>query len=334
MNSTGNRARIPGSGPGGNIDASLNTRPDSRQFDPSLNQRGFDASVNRRFDGPLNRGPGATFGNNTNAFGSGSSTGTIRPGAAIPGAANRSGGSASAMFRPGAQSIGDANQAGAARAAFQGNAPFDAATNADVANFGAANPAAANAAAAAAAARGTIAPQQPNADLAPITPSIEASPTAPVAPILPITPSVPVGDPRATLEPLITPDGDVSAAAASRSDLPAVDVRRRVDWARATAVPGSDSVTVTDERGETAGLPSPAETAARSIPIRANYRGPVNTEASQYRLWDGYHWYLSPASGWHYWDGEDGRGSGRCQPGVMTLCVCCPSSGAETVTAK
>ncbi len=201
MNSTGNRARIPGSGPGANIDPSLNTRPDSRQIDSSLNQRGFDSSVNRQFDGPLNRGPGATFGNNTNAFRRGPSTGTIRPGAGIPGAANRSGGSASAMFRPGAQSIGDANQAGAARAQFQGNASFDAATagNPNVTNFGAANPAAANAAAEAAAARATIAtiaPQQPNADLAPIAPGAELTPLAPVAPITPLVPSAPIGDPR------------------------------------------------------------------------------------------------------------------------------------------
>ena len=212
------------------------------------------------------------------------------------------------MFRPGAQSIGEANQAGAARAQFQGNASFDAATtvNPDVTNFGAANPAAANASAAAAAARGTIAPitpQQPNADLAPITPSIEATPIAPVVPILPITPSVPVGDPRARLEPLITPDGAVAATAASPSNLPAADVTQRADWARATAVPGSDSVTVTTERGETATLPSPADVASRSTPFRTNYRGPVNAEASRYTLWDGYYWYLSPPSGWHYWDG-------------------------------
>jgi hypothetical protein len=43
----------------------------------------------------------------------------------------------------------------------------------------------------------------------------------------------------------------------------------------------------------------------RSIPFTTNYRGPISS--APYTYWDGYYWYLGPASGWHYWDGARWR---------------------------
>jgi hypothetical protein len=298
-------------GPGGNVDPSLNTRPDPRQTDSSLEQRGFDSSLNRRFDGGLDRSSVGTFGGNrvgtfggnANAFRRGPSTGTIRPGSGIPGGANLSGGSASAMFRPGATAIGEANIGGAARAAFQGNAQFqgDAQVNPGVAADARVNDAAvvnaltANAAGAALEAAARVAPLAPpseNAAIAPIAPATEVAPLAPAVPVGPLPPSGGVADPR----PAVVPD-------VTRGAVPAAD------WARATAVPGSNTVVVTTDRTEPADmrirptepLPTLSERIDRSIPFTTNYRGPIHS--APYTYWDGYYWYLSPASGWHYWDG-------------------------------
>jgi hypothetical protein len=52
--------------------------------------------------------------------------------------------------------------------------------------------------------------------------------------------------------------------------------------------------------------------AGGGTPVTANFRGSTETATQRpartsvypgYTVWQGYYWYHSPASGWHYWDG-------------------------------
>jgi len=247
------------------------------------------------------------FGGNPAMLDVGPSTGetVVRSPASLPpGRPNFNRGSTSASFRPAGPIAGGPNTPENARAFATGDAA-------------AAAPLAGNRALTESAAAGIWAAI--NAPVIGQSPVIgQALPLDSATPVAPDFEFVPPNDPLRIVLPL-TANADVA-----RTPTPGVEgaeaqaAADNDEVAVATAFPAPDASSATTPTQPT--VTAPTNRAADAVevptggatPFTANFRGPISSAAERpaqaavypgYTIWQGYYWYHSPISGWHYWNG-------------------------------